>query len=197
VALGFTKVDRLPLLDCREVIAAPAGTFQPLTVLTSMPGRMTWSEPIYSPSPYKTWIDFTEKIQTIDDGRETREQKQKQVDELAAAKQINRRPHGLAAFVSEGSTARVAVFGSGWFVSDEISVQAARSQAATLWLDLMGSTLDWIRDRPTVGGVTEKPYTQYTLKPGYDNSRLIYMPLGLAFLIVFGLGAGVWVVRRK
>jgi hypothetical protein len=201
VALGFTKVDRLPLLDSREVTATPVGPpLQALTVLTSMPGRTTWSEATYLRNPFKAWTDFTEKIQAIFDGPGAREQKEKQAEELAATKQITRRTRGLAVFVSEGGTARVAVFGNGWFVSDDASAQAnaaTRGQAVTLWLDLMGSTLDWIRDRPTVVGVTEKPYSTYTLKPGFDVIRLNYLPLGLAFIVVIGLGAGVWVVRRR
>ena len=61
----------------------------------------------------------------------------------------------------------------------------------------MGSTLDWVRDRPTVRGIEQKPYTTYTLKPGYDNLRMFGLPVGLAVLIVTGFGVSVWVVRRK
>jgi F0F1-type ATP synthase assembly protein I len=30
-----------------------------------------------------------------------------------------------------------------------------------------------------------------------DTMRILYLPLGLAFLTVLGLGAGVWVIRRR
>lgn len=201
VALGFTAVERLPLLDCREVSVVRTPTFQTVTLLSSMPGRMTWSEAVYSPNPLKTWLEFEEQIQKIFQGDAKAAEKQKLIDELAAQKQMSRRPRDLAVLVSEGSgqsqTARVAVFGCGWFISDDV---AGRSQggSAPIWFDLMGGTLDWIRDRPTLGSLpSEKPYTTYTLKPGYDNTRLVYVPLGIGLLIVLGLGAGVWVVRRK
>ena len=31
----------------------------------------------------------------------------------------------------------------------------------------------------------------------YDVNRMIWVPVGLSVLVVLGLGAGVWVVRRK
>jgi hypothetical protein len=201
VALGFTKVERLPLLDCREVSSTPAGGFQPVTVLSSLPGRTTWTEARYAANPIEAWQAVLERVKAIANGPGNEEQKEKQFRELESELQISRRSRGLAIFVSERErekeTARVAVFGNGWFVSDDAGAQGSRNQAATLWFDLMGSTLDWIRDRPTVGGETTKQYTSYTLKPGFDQMRLVYVPLGVGFLIVMGLGAGVWVIRRK
>ncbi|MBN9121820.1 MAG: Gldg family protein [Planctomycetes bacterium] len=200
VALGFANVERLPLLDCRELSVVRAPTYQTVTLLSSMPGRPTWTEPVYSPSPLKTWIEFDEQLQRIVQSKMSPEQMQKQVDELVAQKQISRRSHDLAVFVSEGQgpaqTARLAVFGCGWFVSDDAAGRA-QGQSTSTWLELMGATLDWIRDRPPLPPVGEKQYTSYMLKPGYDSSRLIYVPLGLGLLTVLGLGAGVWVVRRK
>ena len=203
VALAFAStVERLPLLDCRELTVARAPTAQTVVLLSSSPGRPTWTEPVYSPSPVKTWLEFEEQLQKIAEGPGDAEQKQKQMSELAAQKQFSRRPRDLAVLVSDTpgpsgpAPARLAVFGCGWFISDD-AAGMARGQSTPVWFDLMGSTLDWIRDRPNVSGVAEKPYTAYTLKPGYDQSRLIYVPLGIGLLIVFGLGAGVWVVRRK
>ena len=61
----------------------------------------------------------------------------------------------------------------------------------------MGSTLDWVRERPTVTGITEKPYSVYQFKPGFSEFRMLLVPLLMSLLIVLGLGAGVWVIRRK
>jgi hypothetical protein len=66
--------------------------------------------------------------------------------------------------------------------------------------DLIGSTLDWLRDRPPVpAGVTSKTYETYTLPnpKTIDKTRLTYLPVGLALLIVAALGIGVWVTRRR
>ena len=130
-------------------------------------------------------------------GKGTEAEKEQQLVALEQELQAHKRPRHLAVFVSEGGTARVAVFGCGWFVSDDASGRLAQNQSTTLWLDLMGATLDWIRDRPTVGMVSEKPYTTYTLKPGYDSFRMLWVPLVLAVVSVGAFGAGVWVVRRK
>jgi hypothetical protein len=200
VALGFKALSGLPLVDCREVSSAPGGAMQAVPVLVSEPGRLTWAPAQYARNPIEAWTELNERAGQIIDGPGTREEKDRLLGEFRAQTQMSRSPRELAVFVSEGETARVAVFGNGWFVSDDASGRAgamSRGQAATLWLDLMGSTLDWVRDRPTVTGPTEKAYTTYTLKPGYDSLRMLWVPLGLVVLTVAGLGAGVWVVRRK
>jgi hypothetical protein len=207
VALGFNKVERLPLVDCRELIPGRGGPVQPLIVMVSAPRRGTWQ---MKERPART-LDVLKEVQTraetIENMNVPREQKVKLLDELETELDMHSRSRPLAMFVSEKDgtrpdapeTARVAVFGCGWFISDEASGRAAGfgSQGATLWLDLMGSTLDWVRDRPTVGGITEKPYTTYTLKAGYDDMRMKWVPILLASLTVLALGAGVWVMRRK
>jgi|GEM_PF-964337 len=199
VALGFNKISRLPMVDCRELTAGRPAGFQPLVVIVSVPGRLTWQvseKPLRSTDALK---DIQERLKQIDSLSVPRDQKIKMMKDLETELDMTDESRHLAVFVSEGDAARVAVFGNGWFVSDEASARANRlgAEGATIWLDLMGSTLDWIRDRPTVVGVTEKPYTTYSLKPGYDEFRMVWVPLALALLVVLGIGAGVWVIRRK
>ena len=60
--------------------------------------------------------------------------------------------------------------------------------------------IDWLRDRPPLPTTVEtKTYVEY--KPpepvSVDTTRLLWLPLGLGLLLVTGLGAGVWVIRRK
>ena len=198
VALGFAaNVERLPLLDCREVASSPAGGFQPVTILSSMPGRSTWTTATYAASPVEAWRSVNERAKAIVNSKAPEEEKDQQLKALGQEIQMHGRPRHLAIFVSEGDKARVAVFGCGWFVSDDASGRMGQDQSTTVWLDLMGATLDWIRDRPSVSGISQKPYTTYTLKPGYDNLRMLWVPLALAVLVVGAFGAGVWVVRRK
>lgn len=202
VAMGFNKLDRLPMVDCRELTSARAGgPFSSTTVLLSLPDRLTWQMPKKLP-PNDAWTEFSGRLAAIRKAN-TREEAIKLQQAILQEYNVTDQPRELAVFVSERDkdkeVARVAVYGCGWFVSDDASTQASGrfgARGATLWLDLMGSTLDWVRDRPTVG-IQEKPYSQYTLKPGFDTSRLVYVPLGIGLLIVIGLGAGVWVVRRK
>jgi hypothetical protein len=66
--------------------------------------------------------------------------------------------------------------------------------------DLVGATIDWLRDRPPVpSSVLGKPYKTYILPNAktIDNSRLRYVPIWLSLLAVVGLGLGVWVTRRQ
>jgi hypothetical protein len=91
---------------------------------------------------------------------------------------------------------RVAVYGSSDIASDS---WASRTRGTVpVEFDLIGVTIDWLRERqPVPTGVTSKAYTAYTFPPKVDNTRLLWLPLGLAFLTVLGFGAGVWVIRRK
>jgi len=200
VALNFNKADRLPLLDCRALVTAEGGPVQPVTVLVSQRGRTTWGERELAPSPLDAWQALNERLGAINDGPGDRAAKQRLFGEALQQADVSRSPRELAAFVSEGGTPRLAVFGCGWFVSDDASGRAASSGSArlnTLWLDMIGSTLDWVRERPTVTGVTDKTYATYTLKPGYDSFRMIWVPVLLAVVGVAGLSAGVWAIRRK
>ncbi len=205
VAISFARA-QFPMLDCRELLPppAPATGFRTVSLLASQPGAPTWSEPLYTAAPAKAWNDLNKQVEAIMAGPGAREDKVKRARELVAPKQINTDPRDLAMFVSEVPTARdvtpparVVVFGCSEFVSDSAAGRVGRGQTTTIGLDLMTSTMRWLRDRPTVTGVQEKPYTTYTLKPGYDNTRLTIVPVALALLAVLGLGAGVWAIRRK
>jgi hypothetical protein len=99
-----------------------------------------------------------------------------------------------------GVTARAAVFGNSYFVSDEV-VRQSRGESVPLSFDLVGVTIDWLRDRAAIAtaGIESKTYSEYRFPQpaSVDTMRILYLPLGLAFLCVLGLGAGVWVIRRR
>ncbi len=115
-------------------------------------------------------------------------------------KGLSRTRRPLAAIVSEGQIGRAVVFGSSFFISDEVA-RRSRSQTAPLSFDLLGMSLDWLRDKPSMAavGIESKKYSEYRFPApsAVDDTRLKYLPLGLAMLVVVGLGAGVWVVRRR
>jgi hypothetical protein len=100
--------------------------------------------------------------------------------------------------VSEGQTARVAVYGNGVLVSNAIASRYGGESPPAF--DLVGATVDWLRDRPPVpSSVLAKPYKTYALPNAktIDSSRLRYLPIWLSLLAVGGLGLGVWVTRRQ
>jgi hypothetical protein len=57
--------------------------------------------------------------------------------------------------------------------------------------------LSWLRERPNNIGVDAKKRETYALSPAADLSRMFWIPSILMVVGVIGLGAGVWVVRRR
>ena len=105
---------------------------------------------------------------------------------------------GMPGMPGGSATGRIAVYGNGLMVSDAYASQFQSESPVTF--DLIGVTIDWLRDRPPVPtGVVSKTYTTYIFPnpKTVDTTRLLYFPLGLGLLLVAGLGAGVWVIRRK
>ena len=116
------------------------------------------------------------------------------------ARGVSSTTRSLAVTITDGQTARAAVFGNSYFVSDE-AFRQTRAETAPLSFDLFGVTVDWLRERPSIAaaGIEAKSYTEYRFPQpaSVDTMRILYLPLGLAFLTVLGLGAGVWVIRRR
>ena len=91
------------------------------------------------------------------------------------------------------------MFGNSVFVTDELARQTKRNPIS---FDLIGVTVDWLRGKESsavVAGIEAKKYTEYSFPAPatVDFTRLVWLPLGLALLAVVGLGAGVWVIRRR
>ena len=173
---------------------------RPLGMLPSPPGGPLQVVPLFGSLPRRTsWLEETVPTDI-----------RKVISELNASAEVRRRkglsesPRALAVLVTEtpppgsqsGPVPRLAVFGAGEFVSD---AKVRRSGSTTDDnVELIGATADWLRERPAIAaGVGTKTYAQYKLNPAADDTRLVLLPLGLALLIVVGLGAGVWVIRRS
>ena len=100
----------------------------------------------------------------------------------------------------EGPTGRAAVFGCTEFASD-LAAEGLPPESAPISFDLIGVTIDWLRERPSVASVEikAKQYQEYKFPDAtaVSATRLVYLPLVLGLLAVIGIGAGVWVIRRK
>ncbi len=91
---------------------------------------------------------------------------------------------------------RLVVFGdAGWVSNESLGAPGNANN-----YDLFASCLSWLRERPEVGAGPEqaKERKEYSLNVADAAvSRIKYLPLGLMFLVVVGVGLGVWVVRRR
>ncbi|MBA4063250.1 MAG: hypothetical protein C0501_05975 [Isosphaera sp.] len=175
-------VETFSLPMAREVRAAPGGPPGQVTVLMASVGP-TWLE--------DARLDRRRVPEVI---RELR-----QSEPAREAKQARDVGRALAVVVSEGQTPRAAVVGSAELGSDEAAKESP-PDSAPFSFDLLGATIDWARERPSVAAVDlkAKQYQQYKFPDpaAVDTTRLLYLPLGLGLLAVVGLGLGVWVVRR-
>lgn len=132
-----------------------------------------------------------------------------QTPAVAARKELSEDSRPVAVVVSESSapnphggpppsgTGRLLVIGNAFVFSDKV---AEGSRSTPITFDMIGVGIDWLRDRPALASSIEsKTYKEYQPPEpaAINDTRLKYLPLGLAMLLVTGLGAGVWVIRRK
>lgn len=111
-------------------------------------------------------------------------------------KQLSPRPNKIvAATAAEGTSTRLVAIGCGYLFTDEFS-QRVRAEGVNPGGQFLALGIDFLRERPIVD-VAVKDYSYYTPKADMGLVPLAVLPLGLAVLAVAGLGAGVWVVRRK
>jgi len=184
VALSIAKAVRsLPMRLPREVATTTANpAFQAMPLLASL--GVTWVEDDRIPD-----AKLVETIRQI-----TRDQK------YAFSRDLTDGNRSLAVLVSEKTTPVAAVYGNASFVSDVVGKQGS-PDSAPITFDLIGVTIDWLRGRPSIAasGIEAKKYSEYQFpQPStVDTTRLVWLPLGLTFLVVVGFGMGVWIVRRK
>jgi hypothetical protein len=117
-------------------------------------------------------------------------------------KGVSRQPRPLALTVTESQTSRAVVIGCSFFVTDAAAqIRQFQAQTTRASFALVGTCIDWLRERPSLEAaeIESKKYTEYTFpSPStVDRTRLRTLPLLLAMLLIGGVGAGVWLVRRK
>ncbi|QJW96967.1 Gldg family protein [Frigoriglobus tundricola] len=178
VALGDKSVFVAP--GWRPVAAVPgAPTFKALPLLITSPGRANWLED-------ERPRDLRRIVTELNTSPQIR-----------AMKQLTDNPRPVGVVVSEGESGRVAVFGNGLIISDGI-VRQGRDAGDPITFDLMGGTVDWLRDRPLLNFGTEpKKYKTFTLPATADETRGLWFPLLFALMVVTGAGASVYLVRRR
>ena len=176
----------------QEVTPSQGGNpaYKAEALMITIPGRYTWLEDDQVSNLETTLRDIVEN------------------EAIATRKQFSRNPRSVAVIVTESAgnphggppsagAGRMLVIGNSMIFSDRV---AERSRSTPISFDMVGVGIDWLRDRPVLASSIEnKAYKEYQPPEpsAVDKTRLVYLPLGLAMLLVTGLGAGVWVIRRK
>jgi len=101
-------------------------------------------------------------------------------------------PH---AFMRQQQEPRLLAFGNAGWLSNRFMVEGS----GTNNYELFASSLSWVRERPDIGkNAAPKERTFFTLGGSPDSvTRLYYVPLLLILITIAGLGAGIWLVRRR
>lgn len=100
--------------------------------------------------------------------------------------------------VKESFKPRLVVFGDAEMISN-LGLLQGRAEAGDLPYAWTASALEWVAEKKG-GQVGPRPReaTSYTINPQkVDVDRLRYLPGWLMMLGIVGLGAGIWVVRRR
>jgi hypothetical protein len=88
---------------------------------------------------------------------------------------------------------RLLVFGDATFISNAYLAEASGDP----YFDLFASSLGWLHERPANIGIAPKKRDYFFLEPTAKVGELVWLPVGLMLVGIIGLGAGVWVVRRR
>ena len=107
----------------------------------------------------------------------------------------------LGVTVQEAGVPRAVVLGNARFVTDEFLRRVGNTDS----LELVASCCGWLRERPGIGSkpveasqkFERKTYQLRARRDTLELGRMRWLPLGLAMVAIFGLGAGMWLVRRN
>jgi hypothetical protein len=89
---------------------------------------------------------------------------------------------------------RLVVFGNGLIACNALM---SENTARGVFYDLIASTIGWLREKPGSIGIEPKKSDFYVLKGDVNVGRIVWLPALLMIVTIVGLGAGVWVVRRR
>jgi|GEM_PF-301991 len=133
-----------------------------------------------------------DSLRALDDSRTfILELLKKGEEELVAKVSRDPIPVGVAVKDKEDRP-RMVVFGDAEMASDGVMAGPLRD----VYFDLFVSTLNYLAARPDVGALP-KPPKLFTLGPMVPTTPLTFLPAWLMCLGIFGLGLGMWVVRRR
>jgi hypothetical protein len=163
------------------------GNYTAESLLIVHPSLPVWSEPDLQADP-------TQLANKILRSREEQEKKLSVGTSIAVTVSEPKASADPHAFMEPTQpTPRLVVFGNSTVASN----WSMPERGGQISYEVVANTLDWLRDRPGSIGIEPKNRNLFVLEGGANVGRMIMLPSALMFLGIIGLGAGVWVVRRK
>jgi hypothetical protein len=196
-----------PVFRNRVLLLYEVRPVRPQTAAATPPGGSTYNaEPLlYAAASQQIWLERdlrTDAVRLANDvAKETDEKvldKKLSKEDIPVAVIVtepstSNDPHAFMRPPAEKSTPRLAVFGDA-SVACNMFTSERRSSVA---YEIVANTLDWLRERPQSIGVEPKTRNFFVLEPTTNRTRMILLPAALMLLAIAGLGAGVWLVRRR
>jgi hypothetical protein len=203
VARAFAQEGRSPtafiLPDARAVTAAMNNPNQPAPwraepLLIALPDQDIIGEPNLKASPRDVINDLRHNPA---ERRKRLLPKPVSVGVSVAASKGNMPQDFAHAGLNQESEPRLIVVGDARWIADPVLA----TRFGTAHLDLMMSSLSWLRGRTDIGSGPEESDKervayQPSITPG-SSLRVLFLPGFLLILAVVTLGLGVWVVRRR
>jgi hypothetical protein len=152
----------------------PGGDAQAQALLTTVRGRDVWTESNWQADPTPQYTALRREPESME-------------------KRLSKDPLPAAVVVTAGGKPKLAAFGDVSFITNASVAEGSGTQNFSLFASLV----DWLAERSTSIGIEPRNMTVYSLDPTVRFSYLLFLPGLLAFVMILGLGLGVWVVRRR
>ena len=89
---------------------------------------------------------------------------------------------------------RMVIFGDASWLSNAFWSDQGMAQVYGM---IFGQILGWLRERPIILNIPNLRSDTFMLPPNLSFGRAVFLPGALMMVGIIGLGAGVWVVRRR
>jgi ABC-type uncharacterized transport system len=177
----------------RTVTPLPPGRNQPTSyrqdpLLMVPPDLGIWAETNVAADPYELIAEFRKR-----DELRTIISPDPLTIAVAVSESASRMPGNPHASLGAEDKPRLVVVGDVTWVGNRFMAQNLNIP----YFDLFSGMLSWLRERPNNIGIEAKKRETYNLTPTADLTRMFLMPTILTLVAIVGLGAGVWVVRRR
>jgi hypothetical protein len=175
-------------IDPKAADASTPAKLRAETLLFATPNQYLWAETDVLANPMELVDEVMRKGDTARLSRKA----------LSAAVTVSEPVPGAGGGAHAGmqmdQKPRMVVFGDSAIVSNALTTSPG---TGIPYFDLFSSCLSWLRERPSNIGIEPKKSDVFVVNPAMNTTAMVWVPLVLMLVGIIGLGAGVWVVRRR